>query len=69
MNLEPEDLRYPIGRFQKKDHYSADEVKSNIQIISALPSKFMNLLGGWDDEKLDTPYRPDGWYTTWPTAT
>ena len=61
MTLEPEDLRYPIGRFQKKDHYSADEVKSNIQIISALPSKFMNLLGGWDDEKLDTPYRPDGW--------
>lgn len=61
MNPELQDLRYPIGRFQKQDHYSADEVKSNIQIISALPSKFMNLLGGWDDEKLDTPYRPDGW--------
>jgi hypothetical protein len=25
------------------------EVKSNIQIISALPSKFINLLGNWDD--------------------
>lgn len=61
MNSEPEDLRYPIGRFQKQEHYSADEVKSNIQIISAIPSKFMNLLGGWDEEKLDTPYRPDGW--------
>jgi hypothetical protein len=61
MNPELEDLRYPIGRFQKQDQYSADEIKSNIQIISALPSKFMNLLGGWDEEKLDTPYRPDGW--------
>lgn len=61
MSLEPQDLRYPIGRFQRNEHYSVDEVKSNIQIISALPSKFMNLLGGWDDEKLDTPYRPDGW--------
>lgn len=61
MNPEPDELRYPIGRFQKKDQYSEDEIKSNIQIISALPSKFMNLLGGWDEEKLDTPYRPDGW--------
>lgn len=56
-----ESLRYPIGHFARSETYSADEVKSNIQIISAIPSKFINLLGSWDEEKLDTTYRPDGW--------
>ncbi|MCE7066885.1 YfiT family bacillithiol transferase [Dyadobacter sp. CY326] len=59
--MSPDSLRYPIGQFQHQDYYTPAEVKSNIQIISALPSKFINLLGGWDDEKYNTPYRPDGW--------
>ncbi|GGC00121.1 YfiT family bacillithiol transferase [Dyadobacter sediminis] len=59
--MDLEQLRYPIGEFRFKDSYSLAEVKSNIQIISALPSRFINLLGGWDDEKYNTPYRPDGW--------
>ncbi|WP_247235394.1 YfiT family bacillithiol transferase [Telluribacter sp. SYSU D00476] len=59
--MELEQLRYPIGRFTGKASYSPDEVKTNIQVISALPSKFINLLGSWDNHKLDTPYRPDGW--------
>ncbi|GAB2799021.1 bacillithiol transferase BstA [Rhabdobacter roseus] len=59
--MELESLRYPIGRFESQPHYTLEEVKSSIQIISALPSKFINLLGGWGDDRLDTPYRPDGW--------
>lgn len=59
--MELEYLRYPIGRFTPKDHYSADEIRSNVQLISALPSKFINLCGAWDEKKLDTPYRPEGW--------
>ncbi len=59
--VDIETLRYPIGRFAKSETYSSDEIKSCIQIISALPSKFINLMGSWDEEKLDTPYRPDGW--------
>ena len=59
--MELEQLRYPIGHFVPQDSYTAAEVKTNIQIISALPSKFINLLGGWDEEKISTPYRPDGW--------
>lgn len=56
-----EQLRYPIGYFDYGKRYSIQQTKSNIQIISALPSKFINLLGSWDEAKLDTPYRPDGW--------
>ena len=59
--MELEQLRYPIGKFIPQESYAPSEVKTNIQIISALPSKFINLLGGWDDDKLNTPYRPDGW--------
>ncbi|HEV7350213.1 YfiT family bacillithiol transferase [Telluribacter sp.] len=59
--MDLEQLRYPIGPHKGKSEYSPDEVKTNIQIISALPSKFINLLGSWDDHKLDTPYRPGGW--------
>jgi len=59
--MDLEQLRYPIGQFRSQGSYTLAEVKSNIQIISALPSRFINLLGGWDDEKYNTPYRPDGW--------
>jgi hypothetical protein len=59
--MDSDQLRYPIGKFQAQDSYTPAEVKSNIQIISALPSKFINLLGGWDDDRLNTPYRFDGW--------
>lgn len=59
--MDIEQFKYPIGKFQFQDYYTPAEVKSNIQIISALPSKFINLLGGWDDDKYNTPYRPDGW--------
>jgi hypothetical protein len=59
--VDLQQLKYPIGTFQAQEAYTPAEVKSNIQIISALPSKFINLLGGWDDHKYDTPYRPDGW--------
>jgi len=59
--MELEQLRYPIGHFTPQENYTPAEVKTNIQIISALPSKFINLLGGWDDDRFDTPYRPDGW--------
>ncbi len=59
--MELEELRYPVGRFQPKPAYTPEETKSNIHIISALPSRFINLCVGWDDTRLDTPYRPEGW--------
>jgi hypothetical protein len=59
--MELEQLKYPIGRFESKGNYTPEEIKTDIQIISALPSKFINLMGGWDEDKFNTPYRPDGW--------
>ncbi len=59
--MDLESLKYPIGRFKASETYPPEDVRTNIQIISALPSKFINLLGGWTEEQYDTPYRPDGW--------
>jgi hypothetical protein len=61
IEMDLEQLKYPIGKFIPQDSYTPAEVKSNIQIISALPSKFINLLGNWEIDRLDTQYRPDGW--------
>lgn len=59
--MELEKLKYPIGHFVDKGTYTPADIKTNIQIISALPSKFINLLGGWTEEQYNSPYRPDGW--------
>ncbi len=59
--MDLEKLKYPIGKFAAADAYSASQVKTNIQIISAIPSKFVNLLSSWSEAQLDTPYRPEGW--------
>jgi len=59
--MDSEKLKYPIGRFKAEASYSPAQVRTNIQIISAIPSKFVNLLASWPDARLDTPYRPEGW--------
>lgn len=59
--MDLEKLKYPIGRFKAEPAYTAAQIKTNIQVISAIPSKFINLLSSWTDPQLDTPYRPEGW--------
>lgn len=59
--MDSEKLRYPIGRFKAQPAYEAAEIKTNIQVISAIPSKFVNLLSAWSESQLDTAYRPEGW--------
>jgi hypothetical protein len=55
------DPRYPIGKFEGKDSYSPEEVKTNISRIEALPSKMEEVVRGLTPAQLDTPYRDGGW--------
>ncbi len=55
------DLRFPIGRFEPPAEISAQLVASWIAEIESLPERLRTLVGGLDDEQLDTPYRPGGW--------
>ena len=56
-----EDLRYPVGRFQRPTTLSETERRNAIDSIAAAPAKLRAAVRGLDDAQLDTPYRPDGW--------
>ncbi|AXE18147.1 putative metal-dependent hydrolase [Runella rosea] len=59
-----ESLKYPIGRFQTGKTYTMAETQSQIQTISALPSKLFNIVNPLSASQLETPYRPGGWTVT-----
>lgn len=56
-----EDLRYPVGEFDKNIELSSDKRAEFIQIIRDLPKNLAAAVRGLSDEQLDTPYRPEGW--------
>jgi len=55
------DLRYPIGKLERKSLLSASERSGAIDAIAKAPSELRAVVKGLSDEQLDTPYRPDGW--------
>ncbi|GAB2538284.1 YfiT family bacillithiol transferase [Spirosoma aerophilum] len=54
-------LRYPIGDFIYEQTFTADQTQQHIVAIDELPIKLTELVGKWGDDRLDTPYRPEGW--------
>ena len=54
-------LRYPLGNFDFGRPYSTADTKRHIATIDQFPVKLTELVGKWSDDRLDTPYRPDGW--------
>jgi hypothetical protein len=56
-----DDLRYPVGRFQRPESLSPDQRAAAISDIAETPKRFRAAVSGLDDEQLNTPYRPDGW--------
>jgi uncharacterized damage-inducible protein DinB len=55
------DLRYPIGRMERKTSLTADERRAAIDAIAAAPARLRTAVNGLTDSQLDTPYRPEGW--------
>ncbi len=56
-----EQLKYPIGKFQKPTTITKENLESWIADISSFPSRLSNAVINLNDEQLDTPYRPEGW--------
>jgi hypothetical protein len=56
-----EQLKYPIGRFEKPAAITKDIFKKWIADISTFPSRLTAEVNRLTDEQLDTPYRPEGW--------
>ncbi len=59
--LNHQDLRYPIGKFARPAHLSADERVAAIQHIAELPEKLRDAVDGLSESRIDTPYRDGGW--------
>jgi uncharacterized damage-inducible protein DinB len=55
------DLRYPIGKFERRDELNSDERRAMIDVIAAAPSQMRAAVAGLDEAQLDTPYREGGW--------
>jgi hypothetical protein len=56
-----EQLRYPIGTFQKPAEITQETLTHWIADIEALPELLRKAVEGLTDEQLLMPYRPDGW--------
>ncbi len=54
------DLRYPVGRFDKSMIDPARRAEY-IQTITSLPNNIATAVDGLTEAQLDTPYRPGGW--------
>src|SRR3954447_9180808 len=60
--IEVEQLRYPIGRFERlTSPLDRASRVSCIETIEDTPAKFRSLTQGRSETELDTPYRPQGW--------
>ena len=55
-----EDLRFPVGKFDKST-VGSERRPEFIKIISDLPQNIRAAVKDLNEEQLDTPYRPGGW--------
>lgn len=56
-----EDLRFPIGIFNKNTKVTPELREEFVQTIAQLPAVLERAISGLSDAQLDTPYRPEGW--------
>ncbi|MFP3947575.1 MAG: YfiT family bacillithiol transferase [Gemmatimonadota bacterium] len=54
-------LRYPVGRFARREDVSPHERTGLIDEIAALPVRLRRSVTDFAPDQLDAPYRPDGW--------
>src|SRR5436305_4710427 len=56
-----DELRYPVGRFNRAPSYAPSERAEYIATLRDLPDRLDAAVRGLDDPQLDTPYRDGGW--------
>ena len=59
-SVEP-DLRFPIGKHDRKMVLTPAERGAALEALAAAPSLLRDAVSGLSDNQLDTPYRPGGW--------
>jgi hypothetical protein len=61
MDVTLEQLKFPIGKFEKPDVITSKMITQYISDIEMFPSKLRAETEHLSDEQLNTVYRPDGW--------
>lgn len=56
-----EQLKFPIGTFEKPELLTKELLASFISDIESFPQRLKNEVAHLNEEQLDTPYRPGGW--------
>jgi len=56
-----EELRYPIGRYEKPETFTAEMIQEWIAVLKALPSWMDVCIENLDEAQLLVPYREGGW--------
>lgn len=56
-----EDLRFPVGTFERPSAISSEERSELISTIKDLPDNIEAAVSGLSADQIDTPYRPGGW--------
>ena len=59
--MTTEQLQYPIGRYEKPNDITKEQIEQWIAAISSLPERLNTAVRNLTEEQLDTPYRPNGW--------
>lgn len=59
--MDLEQLKYPIGKFEKPETISADAITEAIRILQIFPEQLKQRTYSLKEETLDMPYRPGGW--------
>jgi hypothetical protein len=59
--MSDEALRYPVGKFQPQESYTAGEITQHIVAIESTPAKIEAAFKKLSAAQLETPYRPEGW--------
>ncbi|WP_333599855.1 YfiT family bacillithiol transferase [Flavobacterium sp.] len=54
-------LRYPIGKFEAPESYTAELLAKAINTIATFPEKLKSEVASLSQTQLETPYRKDGW--------
>ena len=56
-----EDLRFPVGKFEKIENVTEELRQQFIKTIEELPKKLRLECQDLSEEQLETQYRPEGW--------
>jgi DinB superfamily len=61
METNLEQLKYPIGRYQRPEGHTAEQRKEWISVLRVLPSWIDACIENLDEVQLQVPYREGGW--------